>query len=56
MPTGGLAPETAIDWIRAGAAVVGIGGALCPMTMDEVQGAARAAAELLVRIDAERGR
>jgi 2-dehydro-3-deoxyphosphogluconate aldolase/(4S)-4-hydroxy-2-oxoglutarate aldolase len=55
-PTGGLTPESALDWIRAGAAVVGIGGALCPMTMAEVEGAARAAAGLLTRIDAERGR
>jgi 2-dehydro-3-deoxyphosphogluconate aldolase/(4S)-4-hydroxy-2-oxoglutarate aldolase len=56
MPTGGLTPETALDWIRAGAVAVGVGAALCPTTMAEVHGAARAAAELLSRIDAERDR
>jgi 2-dehydro-3-deoxyphosphogluconate aldolase/(4S)-4-hydroxy-2-oxoglutarate aldolase len=56
MPTGGLTPDTALEWIRAGAAAVGLGGALCPTTMAEVHGAARAAADLLRRIDDERGR
>ena len=54
--TGGLNPDSAIAFIRAGAAAVGIGGKLCPQRMDEVEGAARAAADLLRRIDAERGR
>ena len=56
MPTGGLTPDTALDWIRAGAAAVGLGGSLCPRTMAEVEDAARAAADLLRRIDGERGR
>ena len=56
MPTGGLTPDTALDWIRAGAAAVGLGGSLCPTTMAEVEDAARAAADLLRRIDGERGR
>jgi 2-dehydro-3-deoxyphosphogluconate aldolase / (4S)-4-hydroxy-2-oxoglutarate aldolase len=54
--TGGLTPETALDFIRAGATAVGVGGTLCPTTMDEVEPAANAAAELLRRIDDERGR
>jgi 2-dehydro-3-deoxyphosphogluconate aldolase/(4S)-4-hydroxy-2-oxoglutarate aldolase len=54
MPTGGLDAELALAFIRAGAVAVGIGGALCPTTMEEVEGAARQAAELLRRIDAER--
>ena len=56
MPTGGLTPDTAVEWIRAGAAAVGVGGALCPRSMDEVGTAARAAADLLRRVDAELGR
>jgi 2-dehydro-3-deoxyphosphogluconate aldolase/(4S)-4-hydroxy-2-oxoglutarate aldolase len=56
MPTGGLTPDTALDWIRAGSVAVGIGGALCPTTMAEVPDAARAASDLLRRIDAERAR
>ncbi|MFL5796448.1 MAG: bifunctional 4-hydroxy-2-oxoglutarate aldolase/2-dehydro-3-deoxy-phosphogluconate aldolase [Actinomycetota bacterium] len=56
MPTGGLTPDTALDWIRAGAVSVGLGGSLCPTTMDEVGDAAGAAAALLRRIDDERGR
>jgi 2-dehydro-3-deoxyphosphogluconate aldolase/(4S)-4-hydroxy-2-oxoglutarate aldolase len=56
MPTGGLTPDSALDWIRAGAVAVGLGGSLCPTTMAEVEGAARVAAGLLTRIDAERGR
>jgi 2-dehydro-3-deoxyphosphogluconate aldolase/(4S)-4-hydroxy-2-oxoglutarate aldolase len=56
MPTGGIDAETALGWIRAGAVAVGIGGALCPERMDDVDRAARAAADLLLRIDAERGR
>jgi 2-dehydro-3-deoxyphosphogluconate aldolase/(4S)-4-hydroxy-2-oxoglutarate aldolase len=56
MPTGGLTPDTALDWIRAGSVAVGMGGALCPTTMSEVPEAARAAADLLRRIDAARAR
>ena len=56
MPTGGLTPDSALDWIRAGAVAVGVGGALCPSTAEEVEPAARAAAALLRKIDAERGR
>ena len=54
--TGGVVPESALEFIRAGAAAVGLGGKLCPQRMDEVEGASRAAADLLRRIDAERGR
>jgi 2-dehydro-3-deoxyphosphogluconate aldolase/(4S)-4-hydroxy-2-oxoglutarate aldolase len=56
IPTGGLTEEGALEFIKAGAVAVGVGGRLCPTTMDEVEGAAAAAAELLRRIDAERGR
>jgi 2-dehydro-3-deoxyphosphogluconate aldolase / (4S)-4-hydroxy-2-oxoglutarate aldolase len=54
--TGGLAPDTALEFIRAGATAVGLGGKLCPRRMDEVEGAATAAADLLRQIDAEQGR
>jgi 2-dehydro-3-deoxyphosphogluconate aldolase/(4S)-4-hydroxy-2-oxoglutarate aldolase len=54
--TGGLEPETAVDFIRAGAVAVGIGGRLCPQRMDEVEESARLAAETLRVVDAERGR
>jgi 2-dehydro-3-deoxyphosphogluconate aldolase / (4S)-4-hydroxy-2-oxoglutarate aldolase len=54
--TGGLVPETAVEFIEAGARVVGLGGKLCPQRMDEVEGAARAAADLLRRIDTAQGR
>lgn len=54
--TGGLVPETAVEFIRAGATAVGLGGKLCPQRMDEIEDAARAAAGLLRQIDAERGR
>ena len=54
--TGGLVPETALEFIRAGAIAVGLGGKLCPQRMDEVEGSARAAADLLRQIDAEQGR
>jgi 2-dehydro-3-deoxyphosphogluconate aldolase/(4S)-4-hydroxy-2-oxoglutarate aldolase len=56
IPTGGLDEEKALAFIRAGAVAVGVGGRLCPNTMDEVEGAAAAAADLLRRIDAERAR
>lgn len=56
MPTGGLDAETAVAFIRAGAVAVGVGGKLCPLRMDEVEEAAAAAADLLGRVDAERGR
>lgn len=56
MPTGGLDPESAVAFIRAGAVGVGVGGRLCPHRMDEVEEAATAAADLLRRVDAERGR
>lgn len=56
MPTGGLDAESAVSFIRAGAIAVGVGGRLCPNDMSEVEEAARAAADLLRRIDAERGR
>src|SRR5919197_2410447 len=54
IPTGGLDPDSAVAFIRAGAVAVGVGGTLCPHRMSEVQEAATAAAELLRRIDAER--
>jgi 2-dehydro-3-deoxyphosphogluconate aldolase/(4S)-4-hydroxy-2-oxoglutarate aldolase len=54
--TGGLVPETAVEFIRAGATAIGLGGRLCPQRMDEVEGAARVAAALLRRVDAEQGR
>jgi 2-dehydro-3-deoxyphosphogluconate aldolase/(4S)-4-hydroxy-2-oxoglutarate aldolase len=54
--TGGIEPETALEFIRAGALAVGIGGRLCPQRMDEVEDAARVAAETLRAIDAERSR
>lgn len=56
MPTGGLDAESAVAFIRAGAVAVGVGGRLCPHRMDEVKEAAAAAADLLGRVDAERGR
>lgn len=56
MPTGGLDPESALAFIRAGAVAVGVGGPLCPHRMDEVEPASAAAADLLRRIDAERSR
>jgi 2-dehydro-3-deoxyphosphogluconate aldolase / (4S)-4-hydroxy-2-oxoglutarate aldolase len=56
MPTGGLDAESAVAFIRAGAVAVGVGGKLCPHRMDEVEEAAAAAADLLLRIDAERSR
>jgi 2-dehydro-3-deoxyphosphogluconate aldolase/(4S)-4-hydroxy-2-oxoglutarate aldolase len=56
IPTGGLDADSALEWIRAGAVAVGLGGSLCPKEMREVEGAARAAAALLRRIDGERGR
>jgi 2-dehydro-3-deoxyphosphogluconate aldolase / (4S)-4-hydroxy-2-oxoglutarate aldolase len=56
MPTGGLDAESAIAFIKAGAVAVGVGGKLCPHRIDEVDEAVAAAAELLRRIDAERGR
>ena len=56
MPTGGLDAESAVAFIRAGAVAVGVGGKLCPHRMDEVDEAAAAAADLLRRVDAERGR
>ena len=54
--TGGLVPETALEFIRAGATVVGLGGKLCPQRMDEVEEAVSAAADLLRLIDAEQRR
>lgn len=54
--TGGIEPETALEFIRAGALAVGIGGRLCPQRMDEVEDAARVAAETLRAVDAERSR
>jgi 2-dehydro-3-deoxyphosphogluconate aldolase / (4S)-4-hydroxy-2-oxoglutarate aldolase len=54
IPTGGLDPDGAVAFIRAGAVAVGVGGKLCPQRMDEVEEAAAAAADLLRRIDAER--
>jgi 2-dehydro-3-deoxyphosphogluconate aldolase/(4S)-4-hydroxy-2-oxoglutarate aldolase len=54
--TGGLEPDTAKEFIRAGATAVGIGGRLCPLRLDEVEEAARLAARTLHEIDAERGR
>jgi 2-dehydro-3-deoxyphosphogluconate aldolase/(4S)-4-hydroxy-2-oxoglutarate aldolase len=56
MPTGGLDADSALAFIRAGAVAVGIGGSLCPTRMDEVRDAAGTAADLLLRIDAERSR
>ncbi|MGH2555534.1 MAG: bifunctional 4-hydroxy-2-oxoglutarate aldolase/2-dehydro-3-deoxy-phosphogluconate aldolase [Actinomycetota bacterium] len=56
MPTGGLDAESAIGFIRAGAAAVGVGGKLCPHRMEDVEEAAAAAADLLRRVDDERGR
>jgi 2-dehydro-3-deoxyphosphogluconate aldolase/(4S)-4-hydroxy-2-oxoglutarate aldolase len=54
IPTGGLDPESALAFIRAGAVGVGVGGKLCPQRMDEVEETAAAAADLSRRIDAER--
>jgi 2-dehydro-3-deoxyphosphogluconate aldolase / (4S)-4-hydroxy-2-oxoglutarate aldolase len=54
IPTGGLDPDSAVAFIRAGAVAVGVGGRLCPHRMSEVPEAAAAAADLLRRIDAER--
>jgi 2-dehydro-3-deoxyphosphogluconate aldolase/(4S)-4-hydroxy-2-oxoglutarate aldolase len=56
IPTGGLDEESALAFIRAGAVAVGVGGKLCPHRLDEVPDATAAAADLLRRIDAERGR
>jgi 2-dehydro-3-deoxyphosphogluconate aldolase/(4S)-4-hydroxy-2-oxoglutarate aldolase len=56
MPTGGLDAESALAFIRAGAVAVGVGGKLCPQRLDDVADATAAAADLLRRIDAERGR
>ena len=56
IPTGGLDAESAVAFIRAGAVAVGVGGKLCPQRLDEVPEATAAAADLLRRIDAERGR
>lgn len=54
MPVGGLDAESALAFVRAGAPVVGLGGALCPKTMADVEPAAAAAGELLASIDAWR--
>ena len=51
VPTGGLDAEGAVAFIRAGAVAVGVGGSLCPRAMNEIRGAAAAAAKLLSRID-----
>jgi 2-dehydro-3-deoxyphosphogluconate aldolase/(4S)-4-hydroxy-2-oxoglutarate aldolase len=37
VPTGGVTPENAAEWIAAGAIAVGLGGALSRATPDEVQ-------------------
>lgn len=45
MPTGGIAPEDAGDWLRAGAVAVGLGGALVRQTPARIR-------EVLAALDA----
>lgn len=54
LPTGGIDFEMAVEFIRAGALAVGMGGKLCPRTLEDVGPAAKAASELLKRVDEAR--